>query len=213
MYALSTYISHKAPTLTAHMDKPYHHGNLRTALLEAAHARLSEVGEADLSLRDLATRVGVSVNASYRHFSNKEALLMELSAMGFDTLRTRMLESIEEVRPLGPEHHLRAAGQAYTAFARQDPGLYKLMFGRKGRFGAQARLLEAANAAFDVVIDCVAKLRGASTDSAEAVKAAAGVWSMVHGYAMLDIGGYLAGMAEQKRPTAAEVLRLLAVDA
>lgn len=195
------------------MDKPYHHGNLRSALLEAAHARLSEVGEADLSLRDLAARVGVSVNASYRHFANKDALLMELSAMGFDTLRARMLEAIEEVRPLGPEHHLRAAGQAYTEFARQEPGMYKLMFGRRGRFGAQTRLLEAANAAFDVVIDCVATLRGASAESAEAVKAAAGVWSMVHGYAMLDIGGYLAGMAEPKRPTAAEVLRLLAVAA
>ena len=195
------------------MDKPYHHGNLRTALLEAAHARLSEVGEADLSLRDLAARVGVSVNASYRHFANKDDLLMELSAMGFETLRARMLAAIEEVRPLGPEHHLRAAGQAYTEFARQEPGLYKQMFGRRGRFGAQTRLLEAANGAFDVVIDCVATLRGASADSAETVKAAAGVWSMVHGYAMLDIGGYLAGMAEQKRPTAAEVLRLLAVDA
>ena len=210
---MSTFRLPLAPTLIVSMDKPYHHGNLRTALLQAAHARLSEVGEADLSLRDLATRVGVSVNASYRHFANKEALLMELSAMGFDMLRTRMLAAIEEVRRLGPEHHLRAAGQAYTAFARQDPGLYKLMFGRRGRFGAQARLLEAANAAFDVVINCVAALRGASPDSAEAVKAAVGVWSMVHGYAMLDIGGYLAGMAEQKRPSAAEVLRLLAVDA
>ena len=213
MCALSTYISHKAPTLNAHMDKPYHHGNLRTALLEAAHAQLSEVGEADLSLRELAARVGVSVNASYRHFANKDDLLMELSAMGFETLRARMLEAIGEITHLGPEHHLRAVGQAYTTFARQDPGLYKLMFGRRGRFGSQARLLEAANAAFDVVIECVATLRGASSDSAEVVKAAAGVWSMVHGYALLDIGGYFAGMAENKRPSADEVLRLLTVDA
>ena len=52
------------------MNKPYHHGNLRAALLEAARARLSEGSEADLSLRDLAARVGVSVNSTYRHFES-----------------------------------------------------------------------------------------------------------------------------------------------
>jgi AcrR family transcriptional regulator len=50
------------------MDRPYHHGNLRNALLEAARARLAEAAEAELSLRDLAARVGVSVNATYRQF-------------------------------------------------------------------------------------------------------------------------------------------------
>ena len=62
------------------MSKPYHHGNLKEALLQAARARLAETAEADLSLRDLAARVGVSVNATYRHFANKDAMLMELAA-------------------------------------------------------------------------------------------------------------------------------------
>ena len=63
------------------MSKPYHHGNLKEALLQAARARLAETAEADLSLRDLAARVGVSVNATYRHFASKDAMLMELAGM------------------------------------------------------------------------------------------------------------------------------------
>lgn len=195
------------------MNKPYHHGNLRAALLEAARARLSEGSEADLSLRDLAARVGVSVNATYRHFESKEALLVEICTVGFDALRARMQEAIEACGDASARERLRRAGHAYAEFARHDPGLYRLMFGRRGRFGTHERFRAAANAAFNVVIDCVAAVRGESPDSADVVKAAVGTWALVHGYATLDIGGYLAGMPDPHRPSVGEALRLLAVDA
>jgi len=194
------------------MSKPYHHGNLRAALLEAARARLAEAAEGDLSLRDLATRVGVSVNATYRHFDSKEALLTELAAMGFDGLRARMQEAMASLDDVSPTRRLRSAGEAYTVFAMQDPALFQLMFGRNGRFGTSERFRASANAAFNVVVDCVAAVRGESPQSPAVVKAAVAAWSLVHGYATLDVGGYLPALPQACQPSALEVVRMLDVD-
>jgi AcrR family transcriptional regulator len=130
------------------MKKPYHHGNLRAALLEAARARLAEGAEATLSLRDLAARVGVSVNATYRHFESKEALLMELAAEGFDALRAHMLGAVAERGAADAIERLHATGEAYVHFAQQDPALFQLMFGRERRFADYERFRHAADAAF-----------------------------------------------------------------
>ena len=62
------------------MARGYLHEDLRAALMEAARERLAEGAEADSSLRELATRVGVSVNATYRRFESTEDLLVELVA-------------------------------------------------------------------------------------------------------------------------------------
>src|SRR5207342_1602524 len=67
--------------------KPYHHGDLRNALLDAARALLEEGPFADLSLRAVARRAGVSHAAPYRHFPNHESLLVELALEGFTELR------------------------------------------------------------------------------------------------------------------------------
>jgi AcrR family transcriptional regulator len=195
------------------MDRPYHHGNLRNALLEAARARLAEAAEAELSLRDLAARVGVSVNATYRHFESKEALLMELAAQGFDALRGRMLAAIDGCAESSAAAHLRAAAEAYVAFAQEDPALFRLMFGRGGRFTGQTRYVDAAASAFGVVKACVATIRGAAQDAPEVGKAAIAAWSLVHGYAALRLGGYLQGVPEARRPSVREVFGLLALDA
>ena len=193
------------------MNKPYHHGNLRAALLQAARARLSETTEADLSLRELAGRVGVSVNATYRHFPSKEALLMDLAAQGFDALTARMRQEIARCAAGSAEQRLHAAGVAYIEFARHDPALFRLMFGRKVQFAENPHFAAAAQGAFDVVVDCVAAVRGADAGSSQVVKAAAVAWSLVHGYATLDIAGHLAAMPEACRPEPLEAARMIAV--
>jgi AcrR family transcriptional regulator len=194
------------------MNRPYHHGNLRAALLEAARGRLAEGAEADLSLRDLALRVGVSVNATYRHFASKEALLMELAAQGFEALTSRMQEAIEARGGTAPVDRLRVAGEAYTEFARTDPALFRLMFGRKGRFSEHSRFRVAGDAAFQVVIDCVAAILRQPSDSSQVLKAAVTAWALVHGYATLDVDGYLQALPESGRPTAQELVRMLHLD-
>ncbi|MCA3367390.1 MAG: TetR/AcrR family transcriptional regulator [Roseomonas sp.] len=193
------------------MKKPYHHGNLRAALLEAARARLAEGAEATLSLRNLAARVGVSVNATYRHFDSKEALLMELAAEGFDALRAAMQEAVAKLGAAEAIERLRATGEAYVHFAQDDPALFQLMFGREGRFAEHERFRDAAEAAFAVVVECVAAVQQVAPDLPSVTKAAVAAWSLVHGFAILSLGGYLAALPEARRPTARDVVRMLEV--
>ena len=193
------------------MKKPYHHGNLRAALLEAARARLAEGAEATLSLRDLAARVGVSVNATYRHFDNKEALLMELAAEGFDALRAGMLGAVAKLGTAEPIERLQAAGEAYVHFAHQDRALFQLMFGREGRFAEYERFRRATEAAFAVVVEGVAAVQEVAMDDPSATKAAIAAWSLVHGFAILSLGGYLEALPEDQRPTVREVVKMLEV--
>lgn len=193
------------------MKKPYHHGNLRAALLEAARARLAEGAEATLSLRDLAARVGVSVNATYRHFDSKEALLMELAAEGFDALRAAMQEAVAKLGAAEAIERLRATGEAYVHFAQDDPALFQLMFGREKRFAEYDRFRDAAEAAFAVVVECVAAVQQVAPDLPSVTKAAVAAWSLVHGFAILSLGGYLAALPEARRPAARDVVQMLEV--
>lgn len=191
------------------MNKPYHHGNLRVALLDVARARLAEGAEADLSLRNLALRVGVSVNATYRHFESKEALLMELAAQGFEALGACMQDAIATRGGAGAVERLRVAGEAYTEFAQRDPALFRLMFGRKGRFSEHDRFRTAADATFGIVIACVAAILEQPADSSSVLKGAVTAWALVHGYATLGVDGYLQALPESGRPTARELVRML----
>jgi AcrR family transcriptional regulator len=193
------------------MKKPYHHGNLRVTLLEAARARLAEGAEATLSLRDLAARVGVSVNATYRHFDSKEALLMELAAEGFDALRALMLGAVAQLGAADTIERLHATGEAYVHFAQHDPALFQLMFGREGRFAEHERFRQSAGAAFAVVVGCVAAVQQVAMDDPSATKAAIAAWSLVHGFAILSLGGYLEALPEVLRPSVREVVKMLEV--
>ena len=193
------------------MKKPYHHGNLRVTLLEAARARLAEGAEATLSLRDLAARVGVSVNATYRHFDSKEALLMELAAEGFDALRAHMLGAVAQLGAADTIERLHATGEAYVHFAQHDPALFQLMFGREGRFAEYERFCQSAGAAFAVVVGCVAAVQQVAMDDPSATKAAIAAWSLVHGFAILSLGGYLEALPEVLRPSVREVVKMLEV--
>src|SRR5215813_14824209 len=70
--------------------KPYHHGNLREALLESAIVLIAEVGPAGFKLRELARRAGVSHNAPYRHFRDRDALMAAVAKQGFRELTRAM---------------------------------------------------------------------------------------------------------------------------
>src|SRR3989454_10072010 len=96
----------------------YHHRDLRTALLREAGKRLEKKGIAALSLRELARRAGVSHNAPYRHFPDRDSLLAALAAEGFE-----MLGDALEKRPR------REMGEAYVEFAFAHPERFRLLFG------------------------------------------------------------------------------------
>lgn len=127
--------------------QPFHHGNLRAALLEAAEQTLRQRGLDALSLRDLARQVGVSHGAPRSHFIDRQALLDALAERGFQRLSDEMDAAI--AADAGNfEQTLRAVAQGYVRFAVTDAALMDLMFAAKN-VAPSPDLAAAANRLFD----------------------------------------------------------------
>src|SRR6187431_979600 len=108
-------------------ERPYHHGDLRRSIVNAALEVLGETQSLEFSLRELARRAGVSHNAPYKHFEDKRELLAAVSAAGFESLAKRMTS---EIAGLGrPREQLSAMLRAYIDHGVENPALYSLMFG------------------------------------------------------------------------------------
>jgi AcrR family transcriptional regulator len=107
--------------------RPYHHGNLRTALLAEAERTLRDQGIDQLSLRDLARQAGVSHAAPRRHFADRQALLDALAEVGFLRLCDDVRAAIDTAGD-DYERQLQAAATAYIRFATQDAALLELMY-------------------------------------------------------------------------------------
>jgi AcrR family transcriptional regulator len=130
--------------------RPYHHGNLREAVLDRAAVVLRERGASGLSLRELTADIGVSHAAPRRYFADRQALLDALAVEGFARLGARLREAVAAVP--GYQEQLRAVAGAYAAFAVSDANLVELMFAHErgadgaaveqGAFDAFAPLLE-----------------------------------------------------------------------
>lgn len=179
-------------------DKPYHHGDLRNALLDAARALLEEGPLADLSLRAVARRAGVSHAAPYRHFPNHEALLLELALEGFTELRGDIAAAAGQT---GAESdRIAKIGGAYMRFVARKPALARLMFGPQ--LPHRDRFAELGAAADSIGTEIGAALH----DPALGL----GVWAAVHGLAMLiledviDLGQRRSGL--DVLPSRAEIL-------
>jgi len=108
-------------------ERPYHHGDLRRAIVKAALELLKETGSLDFSLRELARRAGVSHNAPYKHFADKRELLAAASAAGFEMLTKRIVREIEDLDDA--REQLFAMLRAYIDHGVENPALYSLMFG------------------------------------------------------------------------------------
>jgi AcrR family transcriptional regulator len=153
----------------------YHHGDLRTALLKASGEILEEQGLATLSLREAARRAGVSHNAPYRHFPDRNSLLAALAAEGFG-----LLDQAVRKRPEGD------MGLGYVEFALAHPQRFRLMFGGQLRFDDYPELRAQAEGTYSNLQRVFADL------GADAAFAAAAAWSLVHGLANLMLDGHFA---------------------
>src|SRR5919204_3914996 len=104
----------RMPKPQAHSAAParpaarYHHGDLRRALIDTALRMVTEEGAWNFTLREVARRAGVSHAASYNHFADKSALLAEVAALGFDSLR----QTLEAAARGQPRSQPRSARQA-----------------------------------------------------------------------------------------------------
>jgi AcrR family transcriptional regulator len=150
---LSTTTSIAILRAVAVTPRPYHHGNLRTVLLEQAERTLADGG--DLSLRALARQAGVSHAAPRRHFADKQALLDALAEDGFERLGAELRTAIGGAGDF--EGRLLAFARAYVRFATEHAALLELMFAGKHRPGAADSLREAADRAFEAPLALIAE--------------------------------------------------------
>lgn len=169
--------------------RPYHHGNLREALVDAAMLEIDERGVAGLTLRGVARRAGVSQAAPYHHFASKEALVAELCLRGFRSLNDRIRASMESTDE--PVAQLRAMGSAYVDFAREHPALFQVLFGHyvedKQEYEALAHESETA---FEILVRAVARGQALGAFRGDdPVGASLGLWSAVHGAATILVAG------------------------
>ena len=134
-------------------QRPYHHGNLRTALLVQAERTVREQGVDRLSLRELARQVGVSHGAPRRHFPDRQALLDALAEAGFERLGAELQSAVARAGD-DFEARLRATAAAYVRFATRDAALLELMFAGKHREQAGA-LHDAAERAFSIMLELI----------------------------------------------------------
>lgn len=171
--------------------RPYHHGNLRRALLDEALATIRAEGVSGLTLREIAARVGVSRTALYRHFADKRALLAAVATEGFRALREQLVAAWEEGGRGDAAFH--AMGVAYVRFAVANPAHYRVMFG--GFVDPQTQdpeLAAEAEGAFQALVDALAALqRDGVFHGDDTLLMARYNWALVHGLAMLAIDGQL----------------------
>lgn len=172
------------PTVTA--VKPYHHGNLRSKLIETAVDIVRDEGIESVTLRALAARIGVSHAAPYRHFSSKKALLAAIATEGFRMMSASQREWLERAGS-DPLTRLRHLGSAYIDFAQKYPEHFRIMFGREiGSRSKFPELLAVSNPPFNATVECVRACQQAGILRNEnATDIGFMLWSAVHGLTML----------------------------
>ncbi len=179
----------------AENHQPYHHGDLRRALIDTALQLVTEEQDWTFSLREVARRAGVSHRAPYNHFPEKLDLLAAVAVVGFERLREGLLRASAGTED--PEALLIAVLETYIRLGLENPALYRLMFGpalsAAGK-GDRPTVAKSAGAHARAVLDDVV-LRGAragvfavSADDPEDVPLAAlSAWSAAHGVTMFAI--------------------------
>ena len=172
-------------------DRPYHHGNLRMALLAQAERTVRERGVQDLSLRELAREVGVSHGAPRRHFPDRQALLDALAEAGFERLGAELRTAVDGAGE-DFQARLRATAAAYVRFATRDAALLELMFA--GKHGENSGALNAAaERAFAVMLELIEQGQAdGAIESGEPERVGLVLFATIQGIAALVSGGMVA---------------------
>jgi AcrR family transcriptional regulator len=178
----------------------YHHGNLRAELVRAAVELARERGEAGVVLREVARRTGVSHNAAYRHFADRDQLLAEVAGEAFAGLSAAMASRVRTISDAGtPQERARARlreiGRAYVEYALAEPGLFAVAFATpevKGEMTVADPYTQLGQALDELV--AVGAMDPSRRPGAETV-----CWSAVHGFSVLNLDGPLRELSAVER--------------
>jgi len=174
---------------TSNMDEPstYHHGNLREALLINGLKLLESTQGIDFSMRELTRIIGVTPNAVYRHFSNKEQLLTALAIYGFEQLLEAQAQVI--LKASNPKEAFLETGREYINFAIKNPSLFRLMYGRFAVNQEDEKLKSMADLFYTGLLYAGATAYNTTAQDSQAQTRATLSWGIVHGLSHLIIDG------------------------
>ncbi len=203
--------------------RSYHHGNLKEALVEAARRFIAERGLGGFTLVDAARLVGVTPAALYRHFRGREDLVGEVAFRGFTDLAERLGRALRGAGT--PLERFTRMGEAYLAFAEQEPGYYAAMFSprpgeeapsppwaRSPATASKAAEAKPGETAFDLLVDALTNTFPEGFDGVDPRFIALEVWALSHGIATLAAAGQLpkgAGLPDKYELLRAGVLALV----
>ena len=174
----------------------YHHGDLKNALVQAAWQELAEKGVEKISLRSIARIAGVSQTAPYRHFKDKNHLLIAMAVETHGHIAQAMSSAIQSETDI--KEKLYKIGKAYIQYAQSNPSRYKLIFGPSIQNRKDYdELQEAGLASFGVLIQQVTeaikvspKYQNYPDHEALAEMISHNMWCSVHGRSTLLIDGF-----------------------
>jgi AcrR family transcriptional regulator len=180
----------------------YQHGDLRRALIQAGLKLLGEHGVAGLSLRAAAQLAGVSHAAPYRHFRDKNALVVAIAEEGLKLLTRSMRAEIEACPSRQILARMQAAGYGYVSFALAHPAYFRTIFGEKvwpdRNDPAKIALVATGRESLGVLRALIDEgvRNGQLRAGVDQDQLALAAWSMVHGLSLLIIDGQLTGLCD-----------------
>ena len=163
--------------------KPYHHGDLSRALVQAARRILESEGPAALSLRAVAREAGVSPAAPYHHFKDKCELLDAVAHEGWSELGAAAAAA--RVATSDVRNALTDIGVAYVNFARENPALYRVMYDGMRDRTAMPEHAKQADSGWGVVESAIIAA-GGNPDPGELQLATIAAWCAAHGLAEMS---------------------------
>lgn len=165
---------------------PYHHGDLRAHLIETVRLLVEEKGADGFSISEAARRAGVSSAAPYKHFGDRNEIVRAVALGGIDRMRQQMDEAAQTAT--GDDMAaITALGMCYAAFARREPGVFRLMFGLTKGHEEDPELQQLGDACFDVVKREVRAVMPKGTPEQEIERRGYMLHMFVHGHAFLEI--------------------------
>jgi AcrR family transcriptional regulator len=175
-------------------SRPYHHGDLKAALLSEAETILERDGIQALTLRAAARAAGVSHAAPKNHFDDLTGLLSDLAAVGYRRFGLALADAMDAAGD-DPRARMKAMGIAYVGFAVGHPGLFALMFRSERLDPTRPALREGIDAARRALrTAAAARAPVQHTTPLQMAAQGAAMWALVHGFAMLLLEGRLDGM-------------------
>jgi len=168
------------------MDKKYHHGSLRDAILEAGMELIRKESISSLSLRKIAKDIGVSHMAPYRHFKDKSELVMALIEEGYKLFNMTLASAISDYDDVTGK--FSAMTRAYITFALDREDFYRLIFGNSlSKDTYPERLYELSMFAFNLLEDLLKEIYGDGYNRHDALMK----WASLHGLIILYLDGKL----------------------